>query len=164
MPKKSANVNDLLTPSSSRRRAAHRPRRSLGSLIHRAGRHDAWTAGLRALLEDDIAPHCWVANLNPPVMTVYVRNAAWATRLRFEVPRLLVELPRLEDFRAVTDIRIKAQAMPDVAPPVTKKIDRQAPPQDLLEALAADTADTDLRDALIRLAHVERRSGLDSEP
>ena len=123
-------------------------------MIERAGRHDAWTAALRALLDDEIAPHAYVANLKGDLMTIYVSNAAWATRLRFDVPRLLEELTRLEDFRDVTDIRIKAQALPKLSPPTAKKVDRDAPPKELIEALANDTEDKDLRTALNRLANV----------
>ncbi len=126
-------------------------------MIERAGRHDAWTAALRALLDDEIAPHAYVASLNHGVMTIYVSTAAWATRLRFDVPRLLEDLTLLEDFRGVSDIRIKAQALPEVSPPTAKKIDRDAPPKELIEALADDTEDEHLRRALNRLANVQVR-------
>lgn len=162
MAKQSPPVNEILDAPRGRRARAGSSARSLAQMIERAGRHDAWTATLRALLDDEIAPHVYVAALNIPVMTIYVSTAAWATRLRFDVPRLLEEIARLEDFRGITDIRLKAQPIPEVRPPTPRKIDRNTPPKELIEALADDTEDDDLRRALERLANVRGQTEAES--
>ena len=55
----------------------------------------------RALLPQDLASECRVANVRDQVLTVHINNAAWATRLRFLTGEsLLPNLNRLADFTA----------------------------------------------------------------
>jgi hypothetical protein len=126
-------------------------------LINRASQQDAWTDQLRALLPQDLASECRVANVRDQILTVHINNAAWATRLRFQIPGLLPNLNRLADFTAVTDIRLRV--IPVVAGPIsaTRGATDLGPPDrvPLLE-LANGIDDAGSREAILRLAaHAE---------
>ncbi len=130
------------------------PSSALARLINRASQQDAWTDQLRALLPQELASECRVANVRDQILTVHIGNAAWATRFRFLIPSLLESLVRLADFTAVTDIRLKvvpvvvvdgiheAQHAHAIRPP-----DRVP----LLE-LANGIDDAGLRETILRLA------------
>ena len=98
-----------------------------------------------------------VANVRDQVLTVHINNAAWATRLRFLTPGLLLNLNRLADFTTVNEIRLK------VVPVVTDAIsnaqgatDLRPPDRVPLLELANGIDDADLRGAILRLAaHAE---------
>ena len=141
---------------------SHPPSSALARLINRSSQQDAWTDQLRALLPQELASECRVANLRDQVLTVHINNAAWATRLRFLIPGLLESLGRLADFATVTDLRLK------VVPAVTDTIYSKEsagtirPPDrvPLLE-LANEIDHADLRSAILRLA---AHSGAESPP
>jgi hypothetical protein len=121
-------------------------------LLGRASQQDAWTDQLRALLPQDLASECRVANVRDQVLTVHINNAAWATRLRFLIPGLLHSLNRLADFTAVNNVRLKV--VPLVADSTTSKQRRMPRPPDrvsLLE-LANGVDDAELCSAILRLA------------
>jgi hypothetical protein len=137
--------------------SGHPPHSALARLINRASQQDAWTDQLRALLPQDLASECRVANVRDQVLTVHINNAAWATRLRFLTPGLLLNLNRLADFTTVNEIRLK------VVPVVTDAIsnaqgatDLRPPDRVPLLELANGIDDADLRGAILRLAaHAE---------
>jgi hypothetical protein len=79
----------------------------LHKLLRTATLRDAWTAQLRALLPEDVAPHCEVANIQNGILILHCENAAWATKLRFHVPTLPSRLRQLADFVSVQDIRVR---------------------------------------------------------
>jgi len=143
--------------------SGHPPSSALARLINRASQQDAWTDQLRALLPQDLASECRVANVRDQVLTVHINNAAWATRLRFLIPGLLENLVRLADFTAVNDIRLK------VVPVASKSISAAEAAQEIrppdrapLLELANGIDDAGLRYAILRLAaHADTPSAAD---
>ena len=89
-----------------------RPRNALEALVRRNGLRQSWTAQLRAVVPSELAPHCQVADLTGKRLTIHVASAAWATRLRFEMPKVEAALRTLGDFAAVEEIRIQTAARP----------------------------------------------------
>jgi len=126
-------------------------------LVNRASQQDAWTDQLRALLPQDLASECRVANVRDQVLTVHINNAAWATRLRFLTEALLPNLNRLADFTAVNEIRLKVvPVVTDVVPAVPRATELRPPDRVPLLELANGIDDADLRSAILRLAaHAE---------
>jgi hypothetical protein len=121
-------------------------------LIRHASLQDAWTDQLRALLPQDLASECRVANVRDQVLTVHINNAAWATRLRFQIPQLIESLRRLADFASVNEIRLKVVPVADAASPVHGTEERRPPDRVPLLELAGTIDDADLKDVLLRLA------------
>ena len=97
-------VKDLLTER-------HRPRNALERLVRHSALRESWTEQLRAVLPPAIAPHCSVANIDAGRMTIHVVDSSWATRLRFELPRVEPALRALGDFADVEEIRIRTGAI-----------------------------------------------------
>ena len=97
-------VKDLLTER-------HRPRNALERLVKRAALRESWTEQLRAVLPAAIAPHCSVASIEAGRLTIHVVDSSWATRLRFELPKVEPALRALGDFADVTEIRIRSGAL-----------------------------------------------------
>lgn len=93
-------VKDLLTER-------RRPRNALERLVRHAALRESWTEQLRAVLPAAIAPHCSVANMEGGRLTIHVVDASWATRLRFEMPKVEPALRSLGDFADVDEIRIR---------------------------------------------------------
>ena len=94
-------VKDLLT-------GRRQPRNALARLVRRAELRESWTEQLRAVLPPSIAPHCRVANIRGTRLTIQVVDSSWATRLRFELPKVTQALTALEDFAGVEEIKIRA--------------------------------------------------------
>ena len=96
-------VKDLLTER-------HKPRNPLERLVKHAALRESWTEQLRAVLPPAIAPHCSVANVEGRRLTIHVVDSSWATRLRFELPKVEPALRSLGDFADVSEIRIRTGA------------------------------------------------------
>jgi len=108
---------------------------------------------LRALLPQDLASECRVANVRDQVLTVHINNAAWATRFRFLIPGLLESLVRLADFTAVNDIRLKVvPAVADAISEAQSAYTIRPPDRVPLLELANGTDDAGLRETILRLA------------
>ncbi len=84
------------------------PRNALERLVRAEELRTAYTAQLQALLPPALASHCTVAAMEGDRMTIQAAGAAWATRLRMELPKLEPSLRALADFAAVREIRIRA--------------------------------------------------------
>ncbi len=103
-------------------------------------------------LQPQVFASCRVVHLDNGLLQIAVPNAALATRLRQQLPRLAAGLR--ENGWPVEDIRLKVQVMPErlPAPPAPKK--RELPVAALASFAALETSlDTDprnegLRDAL----------------
>jgi hypothetical protein len=121
-------------------------------LIKHASLQDAWTDQLRALLPQDLASECRVANVRDQFLTVHINNAAWATRLRFLMPQLLESLRRLADFTSVNEIRLKVVPVADVASPAHGDEERRPPDRVPLLELASTIDDAELKEVILRLA------------
>ena len=104
------------------------------------------------MLPPQLAAHCAVADLSDTHLTLHADNASFATRLHFETPKLRVRLRQLEDFAAVTDIRVRAAPQPlSEARRVPQVALRRRPPPGLLQRLAEGTSDEKLRASVERL-------------
>lgn len=128
------------------------PASALTRLLGRASQQDAWTDQLRALLPQDLASECRVANVRDQVLTVHINNAAWATRLRFLIPGLLHNLNRLADFTAVNDVRLKVVPLVDDSTASTQRQTLRPPDRVSLLELASRVDDAELCSAILRLA------------
>lgn len=84
-----------------------RPRNALEALVKRNALRQSLTAQLRAVVPSELAPHCQVADLTGTRLTIHVASAAWATRLRFHMPKVEAALRELGDFAAVEEVRIQ---------------------------------------------------------
>jgi len=136
--------------------SSHSPHSSLARLVNRASQQDAWTDQLRALLPQDLASECRVANVRDQVLTVHINNAAWATRLRFLTESLLPNLNRLADFTAINEIRLKVVPVVADVPMTTRATQLRPPDRVPLLELANGIDDAGLRNAILRLAaHAE---------
>jgi hypothetical protein len=136
--------------------SSHSPHSSLARLVNRASQQDAWTDQLRALLPQDLASECRVANVRDQVLTVHINNAAWATRLRFLTESLLPNLNRLADFTAVNEIRLKVVPVVADVPMTPRATQLRLPDRVPLLELANRIDDAGLRSAILRLAaHAE---------
>jgi hypothetical protein len=141
----SRKIDNLLSPR-------HPSSSALTRLLGRAAQQDAWTSQLRALLPQEVAAECRVANVRDQLLTVHINSAAWATRLRFLIPALLPGLNRLADFSAVSEVRLAVVPIADglVAPQRAQTV--RPPDQASLLELADGIDHADLRDAILRLA------------
>lgn len=80
----------------------------LAILITRTRQLKRLTNLFRSHLEQDLASHCYLSNVKEAELTVYVDSAAWATRLRFQVPQLLPILRRTNPiFSKLQAVRVK---------------------------------------------------------
>lgn len=83
-----------------------RPRNALERLVKGSAAREAWTEQVRAVVPRNLAAHCQVADMRGGRLTIHVASAAWATRLRFELPRIETALRALADFQALDEIRV----------------------------------------------------------
>lgn len=115
---------------------------------------------LQAELNPSLAPHCHVARLTPPQLTIVVDSPAWSTRLRFQSPALLRQLARKHQiFQGVTHIEIKIYPA---------RLQRRAPPSaprhispdaaTVITDMANSVDDPGLKQALLRLASRSNKS------
>ena len=87
-----------------------RPRNALERLVKHNTDRQSLTEQLQAVVSPNVAAHCRVADLRGGRLTIHVAGAAWATRLRFELPKVRSALLSLAGFAAVEEIRILAIA------------------------------------------------------
>ena len=126
----------------------------LGALLPTASRL-AQLQQACARLQPQVFAACHVVNLDNGQLQIAVPNAALATRLRQQLPRLVAGLR--ENGWPVEEIRLKVQVMPErlPAPPAATK--RPLPPSalnsfaDLESSLDSDPRNEALRDALRQL-------------
>jgi hypothetical protein len=96
--KSSRSLNKLFTDSHD----------ELAILITRTRQLRRLTAAFRKQLDADLAPHCYIGNLDETSLSVFVDSAAWATRLRFQIAHLLPRLRQASPhFAKLEEIRIK---------------------------------------------------------
>lgn len=109
---------------------------------------------LQAELNPSLAPHCHVARLTPPHLTVVVDSPAWSTRLRYQSTGLLRQLARKHQiFQDVTHIEIK------IYPARLQRRTPSSVPRDIspgaatvITDMANSIDDPGLKQALLRLA------------
>ena len=128
------------------------PYSALTRLLGRASQQDAWTSQLRALLPQEVASECRVANVRDQLLTVHINSAAWATRLRFLIPALLPSLNRLADFSRVNEVRLAVVPIGDSLAAPQRAQTVRPPDQAALLELADGVDHAGLRSAILRLA------------
>ncbi|MCR9278401.1 MAG: DUF721 domain-containing protein [Pseudomonadaceae bacterium] len=125
-------IDDLL-------RLGHKSASELERLLRVAGAQEAWTDALRAVLPDDLAPHCRVDRLAGESMVVVTDHANWATRARFVVPTVLVNLQQLPEFRRVEQVTVRvaqsANAPEQPNEPPAPKLEGRAARQRAIETI-----------------------------
>lgn len=108
---------------------------------------------LRQLLDPEIARHCQLANVRGNSAVFIVASTVWATRLRYQLPKLLADAQQTENLSHITDIKIRVQPSNTASPsgrPRHAKLSKDA--AHCLEQCASGIDDEQLRCALQRLA------------
>jgi len=128
----------------------------LAILVTRTRQLRRWTGLFRSQIDAELAPHCYLSSIDEAILTVYVDSAAWATRLRFQVPQLIPQLRTINPiFSKLEKILVK------VLPPsysATGKPSRQTGPTmssenaNGINSLSESIDDQPLQQALQRLA------------
>lgn len=128
----------------------------LAMLITRTRQLRRWTGLFRGNLDPELAPHCYLGRVDDSDLTVYVDNAVWATRLRFEAPQLIPKLRQSNPvFAKLNNIKVKVL--------VPNQNDKKKSHQAVGPTMSADNAngisvlsksieDPELQQALQRLA------------
>ncbi len=78
----------------------------LGPLIQRAHRLAALGVLVRSWLSPTLASHVEVANLRDGTLVLSARSAAWATKLRYEIPTVLAAAKRHGATSEIRDVKV----------------------------------------------------------
>ena len=101
-----------------------------------------------------LQPHCKVANYRENTLYLHVDSAAWATRLRFNIPQLTEQLKKTKEFKELQSIRIHQGKQPinkeNKQKPINIRLSKDTAEQ--LNCLADNVTDEKLASALKRLA------------
>jgi len=128
----------------------------LAMLITRTRQLRRWTGLFRAKLDPELAPHCYLGRVEETRLTVYVDNAVWATRLRFEAPQLLSALRDSNPvFSKLTNIQVKVLVPNQAATSKPRKPEgptMSAENANGINILSKSIDDPELQHALQRLA------------
>lgn len=133
----------------------------LAILITRTRQLKRWTNLLRSRLDKELAQHCYISSIEEVTLTVYVDSAAWATRLRFQVPQLIPELRKTNPvFSKLEHIQVKL--LTPSSPETTQPLRPSGPTMNSdnakgINALSNSIDDPELQRALQRLARHARR-------
>lgn len=127
--------------------------RQLSQLIEKAEELIKIEQVVQTYFDPDLTQHCHVANLRNDCLIIAIDNAAWATQLRFMIPRLLEQLkiePLLKKLK-----KIEYFILPDD----TERKDRIEQPKNLskenallIDEIAKTISHEKLRKVLERLA------------
>lgn len=93
----------------------------LDGLIRRGQQLQRLGALVSDVLGAEFAPHCQVANLRKHTLILSVRSAAWGSRLRYHVPRLLQQFRNDERLRNINEVAIRVQPAGVPLPPATPR-------------------------------------------
>ena len=127
----------------------------LANLITRTRQINRLTHILRRHLDDQLAKHCYVGNIQKPILTILVDSASWATRLRFVAPDLIGKLSEdNQAFKDIERINIKILTPSQEKADAAQKQGPQMNPDNArgIRSLAETIEDPDLQRALNKLA------------
>lgn len=126
----------------------------LAILVTRSRQLRGLTEKFRALLEPDLAPHCYIGNIDKDRLIILVDSAAWASKFRFYSQSILPALHSLHpSFCNVTDIQTKILNQVFEPAPIPYKPPVLSPENAKgLRTLADSVDDSNLQEALTRLA------------
>lgn len=92
----------------------------LGKLIAQAQAIGELDRIFTSLLDVDLAPYCRVGCYQAGILTLFSESAAYATRLRYQIPTLLSQLRSFKQWAGLGTIQIKIQTYrPQDATPKT---------------------------------------------
>ena len=128
----------------------------LAILVTRTRQLKRLTALFRSHLDNELAPHCYLSTINDTELTVFVDSAAWATRVRFQVPQLIPILRTVSPvFAKLENIRIKVLTQnSEMASSVSQHIGPTMSKENAngINSLSESIDDPALQEALLRLA------------
>ena len=87
---------------------SYRTNSPLDKLLRRVLEQEHKTNVLRSILPIHLSAQFEVANVRGKKLTIHATNASWATRLRFEIPKLLDQLHELQEFSRIEEIIIRS--------------------------------------------------------
>lgn len=126
----------------------------LAILVTRTRQIRGLTEQFRGLLEPDLAPHCYIGNIEKNQLTVMVDSAAWASKFRFLSQSILPALNELNpSFANVNSIQVKILNKPHEPIPIPyQRPELNQDNANGLLTLAENVDDDNLQEALTRLA------------
>lgn len=81
----------------------------LGKLVAQAKAFDDLNHSFNKLLDPALSPHCRVGVFENGILTLYAESAAYATRLRYQVPTILSTLRNFSQWANLRSIQVKVQ-------------------------------------------------------
>lgn len=101
-----------------------------------------------------LQPHCYVANFRAQTLVIHVNSAVWATRLRYEVPRLLKQWQTMLVSPTVDkiEIQVRPPVLPLKLPPAYPKPVLSIQTATSLQEIAHTISHAKLKDTLLKLA------------
>ncbi|HEY0634530.1 MAG TPA: DUF721 domain-containing protein [Gammaproteobacteria bacterium] len=128
------------------------PNGPYGKLIERSRLYHTLHTRLESVLGQEIASHYRIQNLREGLLLLQADAPSWASRLRFELPRLLDQLRASPELRLLRDIRVRVVPPEVPRAPRVRRAKLSSKAASVLEGAADATEDPQLRDALRRLA------------
>lgn len=125
---------------------------TVSALYHHALKLIELQNRLRALLPAPLGDHVTVANSRNGILTIQTDSAAWAARLRFEVPAILGNLNEADPAAAIETIRVKVRPPEHTPPPAAQKPAMSDNTARFLRDVAESLSEPELRDSLLRLS------------
>lgn len=93
----------------------------LTKLIKKTQDTKSLAAVFQSVLDENLTKHCQFAKLEDSVITIAVKNAAQATRIRYAIPDMLKNLRTQPEFKRLTAIRYFVGRHPTSATTPKKK-------------------------------------------
>lgn len=125
---------------------------SLQRLVARAQSVERLQQLVNQYLQPAVREHCHVATYHDNTLTLIVTDGQWATRLRYQQKRLLVQLQQSLDLRDLQRIQFKVRPPMQAAKAAARNIDFSEQTGQDIHASAQAISDPVLRAALERLA------------
>lgn len=121
-------------------------------LVRNTQRRNTWQALFDQALPSDMVGHYHVLDMKGSELFVGTDNAAWAARLRYATPQILLGLQRCVEFSVVRVLHCA------VMPPVQERVEKRSMvpiPESAARsmiAVAETISDPDLKAAMLKLA------------
>lgn len=105
-----------------------------------------------SLVDDEWCENSEIANFEDGKLILCVPHPGWATRLRYETPRIIANLRKDPHFHSLREIRCKiSPRLPNVSSPISRHLPIAA--SNILQETALTMSDGSLKAALLRLAN-----------
>lgn len=131
----------------------------LAILITRTHQLTRWTTLLRSLLDEELAQHCYISTIENVALTVYVDSAAWATRLRFQVPQLIPQLRNVNPVFSKLE-RVHVKVLTQSSPVTVQPLHATGPTMNSENANGINNLSNSIDDPALRqaLQHLARNA------